>query len=219
MKGRHRRRRHRLGFISLMALVSLGTILLLLHAASSQAPGGPRTADDSTAALTDRPRPLIHRRVAEEPDFGRPLRVVIPAIGVDAPVIRLGLNSDDTLEVPTDFGVTGWWSGGTVPGRRGPAVIVGHIDSKAGPAVFYRLRELKPSDVVIVQGAGGSVARFVVQKAEQVSKDAFPTERVYGSVEYAALRLITCGGGFDRESGHYLDNLVVYARLTDVDTA
>jgi sortase (surface protein transpeptidase) len=175
--------------------------------------------DDAISAFPDGARSLVHRRVSPvEQDIGRPLRVVIPSIGVDAPVIKLGLNPDRTLEVPSDFGVAGWWSGGTVPGRQGPAVIVGHVDSRGGPAVFYGLRELATGDVVIVRGAGGSVARFVVQGTEQVPKDGFPTDRVYGPVGHPALRLITCGGGFDRESGHYLDNLVVYARLIEVDT-
>jgi len=146
-------------------------------------------------------------------EFGRPVRVVIPAIGVSAGVGRLGLNPDGTLAVPTDFDKTGWWSKGTVPGERGPAVIVGHVDSKAGPAVFYRLGALRRGDVVRVRGAGGTLARFVVQRLERVPKSAFPTERVYGAVRYAALRLITCGGAFDASAGHYTDNLVVYARL------
>jgi sortase (surface protein transpeptidase) len=216
MRGRHRPRR-RGGLRSVGVFIATGAGLLVLRAGFSPPPAEPMEADTTASAFFQGAESLAHRREAEDADPGRPLRVVIPAIGVDAAVIRLGLNPDDTLEVPTDFGVTGWWSGGTLPGRPGPAVIVGHVDSKAGPAVFYRLRELQPGDVVIVWGAGGSVARFIVQGAEQIRKDAFPTERVYGSVGFAALRLITCGGGFDRESGHYLDNVVVYARLTEGD--
>lgn len=178
-------------------------------------PAGPQRAEPATRALahyvTTSRAPI--RAAPADGAFGRPVRVVIPSIGVDARVVRLGLNPDGTLQVPANFDEAGWWSGGTVPGEPGPAVIVGHIDSKAGPAVFYRLRELRPGDVATVQGAGGSVAKFVVRHAEQVAKREFPTKRVYGGLPNAALRLITCGGAFDETSGHYVDNLVVYAHL------
>ena len=128
-----------------------------------------------------------------------------------APVIKLGLNPDRSLEVPTDFGDTGWWSGGSRPGERGPAVIVGHVDSKTGPAVFYRLRELRRGDKIVVVGGDGSRVRFTVEGSEKYPKDEFPTARVYGRTNGPTLRLITCGGDFDSSTGHYVDNTVVYA--------
>jgi sortase (surface protein transpeptidase) len=152
------------------------------------------------------PAPRPARRAAS------PVRVVIPAIGVRAPVVRLGLNPDHTLEVPTNFGDTGWWTGGARPGEPGPAIIAGHVDSHTGPAVFYRIRELRAGDAVIVERRDGSRARFVVQGSEQYPKARFPTARVYGRTAGPTLRLITCAGTFDRSSGHYLDNTVVYAR-------
>ena len=144
-----------------------------------------------------------------------PVRIEIPAIGVRAPIVRLGLNADRTLEVPTDFGDAGWWSGGARPGESGPAVIAGHVDSHTGPAVFFRIRELRPRDTIIVARRNGSRVRFTVLGSEQYPKTRFPTERVYGRTAGPTLRLITCSGAFDRSSGHYLDNTVVYARAAD----
>jgi sortase (surface protein transpeptidase) len=141
-----------------------------------------------------------------------PVRIEIPSIAVRAPIIKLGLNPDRTLEVPTGFGDTGWWSGGARPGENGPAVIVGHVDSKSGPAVFYRLSELRPGAKIVVVRSDGSRARFTVQGSERYPKDEFPTARVYGRTDGPTLRLITCGGQFNSSSGHYEDNTIVYAR-------
>ena len=121
-------------------------------------------------------------------------------------------NPDRTLEVPTDYGDTGWWSGGSRPGETGPAVIVGHVDSQTGPAVFYRLGELRKGDKVVVVRRDGSRARFTVQGSERFPKDEFPTARVYSRTDGPTLRLITCGGAFDSSTGHYVDNTIVYAR-------
>lgn len=162
-------------------------------------------AETNNARVTPAPRPPRAKRAA------LPVRIEIPALGVRAPIIRLGLNADRSLEVPTDFGDTGWWSGGSRPGERGPAVIVGHVDSKTGPAVFYRLRELHRGDAIVVVGHDGSRTRFTVEGSEQYPKDDFPTARVYGSTPGPTLRLITCSGTFDHSTGHYLSNTVVYA--------
>lgn len=144
---------------------------------------------------------------------GDPCRIVIQSIHVNAKVIRLGLNADGTLEVPTDFSLTGWWAGGTQPGRVGPAVMVGHIDSTAGPAVFYRLRKLQPGAIVSIWRAGEPMVRYEVTSMTEVPKDQFPSERVYGSLSYPGLRLVTCGGTFDHATGHYVDNVIVFGRI------
>jgi sortase (surface protein transpeptidase) len=140
--------------------------------------------------------------------------VAIPEIGVNAPMLKLGLAGDGSLQVPADIRVTGWWAGGPFPGDRGPAVVVGHVDSRRGPGVFYRLKSLHRGDRVFVSRPDGKVAAFVVDSMTSVSKDAFPTVRVYGPVARAELRLITCGGRFDSSSGHYDDNIIVFAHLT-----
>lgn len=140
-----------------------------------------------------------------------PVRLRIPAAGVNAEVVRLGLRQDGTMEVPDSYSVAGWYVRAPTPGEMGPAVIAGHVNSKNGPAVFYRLRELRPGDRVRVSRRDGTVVSFRVDKVEQHPKAAFPTEKVYGDIDHAGLRLITCGGSFDESAGHYRDNMVVYA--------
>jgi sortase (surface protein transpeptidase) len=139
------------------------------------------------------------------------VRIQIRAIGVDAPLIRLGLDAKGALEVPKRFDEAGWWTGGSKPGERGPAVIAGHVDSKTGPAVFYEIPRLRRGDVVTIRRRDGSSVRFTVQGSARYRKDHFPTARVYGPTRRPTLRLITCSGVFDRSSGHYLDNTVVFA--------
>ena len=119
--------------------------------------------------------------------------------------------ADGTAEVPTDHDRVGWFTGGGRPGARGPTVLLGHVDSTAGPAVFYDLRELEPGDVVEVGLADGSTARYAVVGTEQVAKDRFPTAAVFGASATDVLRLITCTGAFDRGARSYTDNLVVSA--------
>jgi hypothetical protein len=160
-----------------------------------------------TPAATVRPHATPRRRPA------LPVGIEIDAIGVSAPVIRLGLNPDGTLEVPTRFGDTGWWTGGARPGERGPAVIAGHVDSRSGPAVFFRLDRLRARDAIVVVRRDGSRVRFLVERTARYRKAAFPTAAVYGPTRVPTLRLITCSGAFDSASGHYVDNTVVYARL------
>lgn len=145
-------------------------------------------------------------------DAAVPERVQIPAIDVSAPVIPLGLKADGTLEVPKDFSETRWREAGPEPGEQGAALIAGHVDSKAGPAVFYRLDELGPGDEIFVRRDDGSTARFIAEGKEEVPKDEFPTSRVYGKTRRATLRLVTCSGDFDTSTGHYENNTIVYAR-------
>jgi sortase (surface protein transpeptidase) len=143
----------------------------------------------------------------------QPTDVRIASIGVDAPLVPLGLNPDGTIQVPDRFDVAGWYVYRPVPGQRGPSVIAAHVDSKSGPATFFRLRELQPGAVVDVDRNDGTTARFVVTAVEQHPKVAFPTVRVYGPTRDPELRLLTCGGRFDWSSHHYTDNVIVFARL------
>jgi len=142
-----------------------------------------------------------------------PVRLVIPAIGVATPLVRLGLEPDGAMQVPGDFATAGWFAGRPVPGQLGPAVVAGHVDSRTGPAVFYRLRDLRPGHTIMVERADGTRLRFVVEQARSYPKAGFPTAAVFGPVPSATLRLITCTGDFDRARGSYRDNLVVFARL------
>jgi sortase (surface protein transpeptidase) len=143
-----------------------------------------------------------------------PVRVEIPSIGVSSRLVRLGLNADGTMEVPRDYDLAGWFTGGAMPGQDGPAVISGHVDSKSGPAVFYRLRDLRRGDTIRVQRAHGDWLAFEVTGTARYAKAEFPTDAVFGPVTGPVLRVITCGGDFDRASGHYLDNVVVTATPT-----
>ncbi|WP_300009080.1 sortase [Pseudonocardia sp.] len=140
-----------------------------------------------------------------------PTAIAIPAIGVGSELLDLGLQPDGSAEVPADYALAGWFREGGRPGVIGPTVVLGHVDSPDGPAVFYRLRDLVPGDVVEVRTAGGAVAVYSVDRIEQVSKDEFPTFEVFGATRDDVLRLVTCAGEFDRGERSYEDNLVVHA--------
>jgi hypothetical protein len=177
--------------------------------------GGPPTVRPAgTVPAAVRPAP----RATPRPALGRsrPVRLDIPRIGVHTPLLRLGLRRDGTLAVPP-LGAgapAGWYEGFPSPGEVGPAILVGHVDSaRDGPAVFFRLGELRPGDRIGVLRADGSRVSFTVTATASYAKAAFPTRRVYGPADRPVLRLVTCGGRFDRTSRHYLDNVVVYADL------
>jgi sortase (surface protein transpeptidase) len=145
------------------------------------------------------------------------VRLDIPAIRVSTAVVAVGLNPDGTIAVPPlrRDGPAGWYRYLVTPGEVGPAVILGHVDSaRDGPAVFYRLRELRPGDVITVRRLDRSTAVFTVSKVAEYPKSAFPVDAVYGSVRTPALRLVTCGGAFDPVRREYRGNVVAYAELT-----
>jgi hypothetical protein len=144
----------------------------------------------------------------------KPVWLTIPAIGVKAPIINLGLNPDGTLQVPRTTTVAGWYTGSPRPGAIGSAVIAGHVDSRTGPGIFFWLKNLRPGDRIYVRRADGTLAVFTVTEVRKYPKSNFPTPLVYGPVPDAELRLITCGGTFDYARGSYLSNVVVYARLS-----
>jgi sortase (surface protein transpeptidase) len=142
-----------------------------------------------------------------------PVRVEIPRIGVASSLDRLGRAPDGTIQEPSRWEVAGWYAPGTRPGDPGSAVILGHVDSKRSPAVFFRLRELRQGDTVTIGRADGSSVRFIVQRTEQHPKDRFPTDDVYYPTLTPALRLVTCGGEFDATAGRYRSNLIVFATI------
>jgi LPXTG-site transpeptidase (sortase) family protein len=144
-----------------------------------------------------------------------PVSVRIPDIGVSAPVMKVGKNADGTVQVPplAIHNLTGWYEYGPAPGQPGAAVILGHVDSTSGISVFFDLKDLRAGAKVYVTLADKKVATFAVDGVQKVAKDAFPTASVYGRADYPSLRLITCGGPFDAATGHYLDNIIVYAHL------
>lgn len=202
------------------ALIGVG-VLIVLERPSVEAiapvavvatePVSPSTDADQ---VRDSPRAASERpvRSSREPpaQVATPVRVVIPAIDVDADLVAVGLNPDQSMEVP-DFGEAGWYEPGPRPGESGPAVIAAHVDSVAGPDVFYRLRELESGDEVTVEHADGGRSTFTVRDAEQRHKDDLPVERIWNDTDDAVLRLITCGGEFDTERRSYESNVIVYA--------
>jgi len=192
--------------VALLALAMVG-----LSRTASRVPE-PAVAPVTDALVRPAPTPTARRaRAHRRRRPARPALVLIPAIGVRARVIPLGLKRDHSLEVPSDFAEAGWWTGGARPGERGPAVLAGHVDSRTGPAVFFRIGELRRGDAIVVVRRDHTRVRFTVQGSARYPKSRFPTTRVYGPTRGPALRLITCSGDFDRATGHYVDNTVVYA--------
>lgn len=206
-----------------MLATVLGVLLLLAGGAVAfvalRGPGGPPAdAEQIPVSIgTAAPR-LAALRVAPAMAESAPVRVTIPAIAVDAPVARLGLNANGTVQVPPldNHNLAGWYTGSVTPGQSGAAVMLGHVDTWAGGSVFYKIKNLRRGEAIDVRRADGAVAIFTVDGLQKAAKVAFPTDDVYGSPGYPALRLITCGGPFDPATGSYLDNIIVYAHLTSV---
>jgi hypothetical protein len=143
----------------------------------------------------------------------RPVHISIPAIGVSAKLTELGLNKDGSVQVPTSFAIPGWYKYGPAPGQGGSAVILGHVDNYKGPAVFYRLADLREGNLIYIKDRNGKTLHFAVIGMREYLKSNFPDKVVYGPRHYAALQLVTCGGVFDPQTGHYLSNIVVFTTL------
>jgi sortase (surface protein transpeptidase) len=139
-----------------------------------------------------------------------PMTITIPSIGVKAGIVGIGLQADGAMQTP-DPDQVGWYKRGPRPGAPGPAVLIGHLDSRTDPAVFYRLRELHPGDKILIRQRGGPTTKFIVQRLERHPKTALPTNRIWPTTSKPLLRLITCGGSFNDATRHYRDNLIVYA--------
>jgi Sortase domain len=171
---------------------------------------GPPTVSSALPVARSSPHP-VPKVVGPELPSSKPIAVDIPAIGVHSPLQYLGLTAQHTLQVPTPgphYDEAAWYKYSSTPGSLGPAVILGHVDS-----VFFDLGDLRPGNKVLVTRADGLVAVFRVDGVRSYPKDQFPTRLVYGNTDHAALRLITCGGPFDYATGHYLDNIIVFASL------
>lgn len=174
----------------------------------------PRPSDAIPAHSSPDPVPKVVGAVLPQSD---PVSIDVPVIGVHSTLQYLGLTAQGTLQVPAPgphYNEAGWYKYSATPGALGSAVIAGHVDSAAqGPSVFFKLGDLRPGDKVLVTREDGLVAVFRVDGVRRFPKDHFPTLLVYGNTDHAALRLITCGGPFDYATGHYIDNIVVFASL------
>jgi sortase (surface protein transpeptidase) len=213
---RHRRRQVS-GVVG--ALVSgIGIALLVIGVHAPGAPSFPASTGAAPSTSANRSAvPGMTHAASEIGPMPRsvPLRLDIPRIGVHTALIALGLNPDGTVMVPPldAHAPAGWYRYLSSPGEPGPAVVLGHVDTHEGPAVFYRLSVLEPGDRISIRRADGHTAVFAVQSVRSYTKDAFPTEAVYGQTNDPVLRLVTCGGAFDRGRGTYLSNVVVYAEF------
>jgi len=182
--------------------------------------GMPSASPSATKASRERPeeradhvRDQITGLVLPE---SHPVAVSIPKLGVRSLLDDLGLGRGGAMEVPKNPARAGWYSGGPAPGSLGPAVIAGHVTWNGPRAVFHRLSTMRPGDQVTVTRKDGKIAVFTVTRVARFSKSQFPSRAVYGSIDHAGLRLITCGGTYDAARHRYLDNVVVFARLTAV---
>ncbi|MEO3978194.1 class F sortase [Streptomyces sp. CAU 1734] len=206
------------------ALPALAALLLAaaLAGCSTETGTGTAAAEPAGAPAAEKSAPAKEESAPAteqgSPATGKsaPVEVSIPSIKVASELMELGLNDDGTVEVPPpgkDM-TAGWYTGGAVPGEPGAAVIIGHNETKSGPAVFKDLRKIGKGAEITVRNSAGKTARFTVTRTEAVRKNAFPTRKVYGETNgRRELRLITCDGMYDAQ-GHTVDNLIVYATLT-----
>ncbi len=206
-----RHRRPRRPALQLVRGLSVG-VAVAAGAVALGPPGVPAPAAAGSPPAAASAAPMVAERGTERTGAA-PVRVRVPAIGVGSELLRLGTDASGVLVPPDDYARAGWFTGGAVPGDVGPAVVAGHVDSVDGPAVFSRLDDLAPGDEVLVDREDGTTARFTVTGIGRYPKDDFPTAAVYGPTPRAELRLVTCGGDFDRSRASYEDNVVVFARL------
>ena len=195
-----------------------GTTLIAVAAASGESPPQPSVAAAGSVDRSSSPRVSPTSTIVGVLPRSKPLVLDIPSIGVHSSLLSLGLNADGSVQVPsgTSYDEAGWYRFSPTPGSLGPAVILGHVDSGArGASVFFDLGHLRPGNRVMVTRRDRSIAVFEVTGVRRYPKDRFPTQLVYGNTDHAALRLITCGGVFNFSTGHYVDNVVVFASLVD----
>nr|WP_258382407.1 class F sortase [Streptomyces sp. NTH33] len=185
------------------------------HRPTPATPGTPATPTASPGAVAAPDAAAGEKALSRS----EPTRISIPDIGVDAPFTKLSLDATGHLGAPPagDANLVGWFQGGASPGERGAAIVAGHLDTKTGPAVFAGLGQLTPGALVDITRADGTVARFKVDSVETFSKADFPDDQVYADTSAPELRLITCGGTYDRARQDYQANVVVFAHL-DSDT-
>jgi len=168
------------------------------------------------SAPSDDPRPAPGTTTATSATTtAAPVEVSIPKIDATSSLVELGLNEDQTVQVPpVDQPMqAGWFTGAPRPGEPGPAVVLGHVNGGGQAGIFHRLHELAAGDEMLIRRADGTTATFRVTRVDRVAKDDFPTDQVYGNTPGPELRLITCGGEFDRQAHHYEDNVIVYATV------
>ncbi len=218
----------RRGLWSVALLCAVGPWVAAALLGSSAEPPEPRTVAEApsrgTPVRAQRERPKPRRDKAEpkkakernlkvriDRNAANPVTVSVPSAGISAPVIPLGLKRNGEIEVPEDISVAGWHQRGPEPGERGAAMITAHVNGGGQPGAFANLASVGKGDEIRVRRRDRTTVAFGVHRTERVPKDDFPTQRVYGKTRLPTLRLVTCGGTFDSTSGHYRDNVIVYA--------
>jgi sortase (surface protein transpeptidase) len=216
-----------------VGLAIIGAVLIWAALPRSSTPDpalAPNPNDHSTPATapgTAQPTPKPRTQSADQSDLrdqttglvlpeSEPVTIAIPKLDVRAKLIELGLDKNEEMEVPKDPADPGWFTGAPTPGALGPAVIAGHVSWNGALGVFHRLDTMRRGDQVSVTRKDGNTAIFTVTRVKQYSKSQFPTQAVYGPINHAGLRLITCGGSYDAARKRYLDNVVVFAKLKEV---
>jgi len=200
--------RARLAGVAGAVLLASGAIIIAVALLIQQHAPQPSAAAAGTTGSAAK-GPSLHRSL--------PVSVDIPAIGVHSQLLHLGVSADGSIQVPsltTSADEAAWFKYSATPGEIGASVIEGHVDSYQGPAVFFRLGALRPGDTIDVTLADGVTAIFRVTGVREYAKEEFPAKAIYSATDYAALRLITCGGTFDYATHHYLSSTVVFASLT-----
>ncbi|MFE6858689.1 class F sortase [Nocardia sp. NPDC057668] len=202
--------RSALSWVVVALLLAVGAVLLTANGAVGQRNPPPTAIDAGSGA----PPPAV-------PPLARsaPVTLSIPALGLTTTLDRVGLTPDGTVQDPASFDRPSWYRPGATPGERGSAVILGHVDSYRGPAVFFRLADLRPGDAIDVTRTDGRTAHFMVTRTETVSKNDFPARAVYADHGVPELQLVTCGGEFDIGNRSYLSNVIIYSVLTDPSAA
>jgi sortase (surface protein transpeptidase) len=196
-----------------LALIAALALVLFTVPSGSEAVGQSGSAHAARAALDAPVRAPVANSFRSPRSFDEiaaPVRLRIPAISVDSRLDLLGRQPDGTIAVPASPTVAGWYDEGPRPGQPGPAVILGHVDSRKGPGVFFRLVDLKPGTLVYIDRANGTSVAFRVQRVSQVPKTNFPTDLVYSPTLEPSLQLVTCGGSFDNHARSYRDNVIAY---------
>jgi hypothetical protein len=198
---------------AILALTAAGVTAIGRGVLDRPAPQPPRTVAVAEAPTDSGPPKPGSLTTGPLMSTSPPARVIIPALDVDEAVDGLGQLPDGSMQVPGDAETVGWYTKAPTPGALGPAVLAGHVDYRKKPGTFAHLADLKPGESINVSRQDHTMAMFTVTKVGRYAKDKFPSTAVYGPINHAGLRLITCGGQFDSSRGHYEDNIVVYATL------
>jgi len=202
----------RLRWRALAATLAVVAAFCLVMWGASSGPASPAGASADPTSSSTGTLPVASAAAETAAPSAEPVALSIPSIAVRTDVIRLGQHQDGTVEVPENPAEAGWFQLGPPPGAAGSSVILGHYDSMSGPAVFYRLKELRPGDRIAVRLDDGTTVRFRVHSIETYANADFPANKVYGKQGRSQLNLVTCGGAYDSSRGGYQANVVVNAR-------